>query len=73
MRFWYEWEDMNDPYALGHPDFGVHPAFRLKTKKAAIADFKQYLTDGCFTWKPKMRLFKVGWRLIRSPTRTGAM
>ena len=64
-KYFYEWEDVNDPNASGHPALEVYPQFRLKTKKAAIADFRAYAKEGSFRWKPKMRLWKISYEIIK--------
>lgn len=62
MKFWYEWEDVNDPHATGHPEFD--PEFRLRTKKAALADFREYASARDFDWKPKIRLWRVWYEEV---------
>lgn len=65
IKMFYEWEDVNDPHRVGHPQLEVYPQFRLMTKKAAIADFKRYAAEGGFEWKPKMRLWRVGYEEVK--------
>jgi hypothetical protein len=63
-NYFYEWEDVNDPYAVGHPVLEVYTRFRFKTKKAAFFDFRKYAAEGAFSWKPKMRLWKISYEEI---------
>jgi hypothetical protein len=54
-RYQYTWEDSNDPYSSGVPDLVV----TYKTKKAALADFREYVNEGSFSWSPKITLWRV--------------
>jgi hypothetical protein len=63
-KYFYEWEDANDPFATGKPDLFVYPEHRLKTKRAALDDFRAYAKGGGFGWKPKMRLWKIGYEEV---------
>jgi hypothetical protein len=67
MRYFYEWEDINDPHAVGHPQIEVYPQFRLKSKKAALADFREYAADKDFQWTPRIRLWKISYEEV-NPT-----
>lgn len=56
MKRFYIWEDLNDPYTSG-PDLKEDTFY--SSKRAAKADFKEYVRIGGFNWEPTFKLYLI--------------
>lgn len=63
-KYFYEWEDANDPYALGYPEMARYPVFRIRTKRELRAEWRTYVTElkrDAPSRVPKLRAWKISY------------
>jgi hypothetical protein len=62
----YEWEDANDPYAVGAPDLARDVWARCLTLSQVRKEWKEYLKDfPDLEHKPKLRVWKISYETVK--------
>jgi hypothetical protein len=62
----YEWEDANDPYAVGAPDLTRHPWARCLTRAQVRKEWEEYLKEvPDLKHKPKIRVWKISYEKVK--------
>ena len=65
-KIFYEWEDTTDPHALGRPELGVRPEFRLRTKAAVRKDWREYVEAfASLKRTPKIRVWRISYDEVK--------
>jgi hypothetical protein len=65
-KFFYEWEDANDPYATHVPDLGRYYWARCKTKRDVRREWKDYLNVfPDLKHNPRLRVWKISYKTVK--------